>query len=146
MKRPIRAILATAALAGLAIGAPVAADAISDRQAAMKTVGKNVGPLFGMMKGEVDFDADLAKSSAEAIAEQAAKVPMLFEEQALDGKTEAKPEIWANWDDFVSKAGDMEKAAMAVAAAATDLDGLKASLGQLGGTCQACHQEYRVKK
>ncbi|MCC0048480.1 MAG: cytochrome c [Rhodobiaceae bacterium] len=36
--------------------------------------------------------------------------------------------------------------AKAIATPATSLDELKAQLGEIGGTCKGCHDDYRIKK
>lgn len=130
-------VAATAAVAQSAVENP----AVKARVAAMKTIAMNTKALGDMAKGAVAFDAAAAGSAAAAIAEQAALVPGLFEAQEDDPESEAKAEIWANFDDFTAKANGLETAA---AAATTDsLDGVRASLGQIGGACAACHKVYR---
>jgi cytochrome c556 len=60
-------------------------------------------------------------------------------------KTGAKPEIWQNPKDFEAKTIDFQKAAQAFggAVAGSDLNAIKASFGDLGKTCKACHDKYR---
>ncbi len=59
----------------------------------------------------------------------------------------ALPAIWADGSDIGAKAGALTDAAWAVqAAAATDLDALKAAMGPLGKACGACHETYRLPK
>ena len=50
-------------------------------------------------------------------------------------------------EDFGKKFMDMQAAADAMAeAAGQGPDAMKAALGNLGGTCKACHKEYRKPK
>ena len=60
--------------------------------------------------------------------------------------TDAKPEIWENWDDFASKLGDLKRESQALAdtAAKGDRAAMEAGFGKLGGTCKACHDEYKA--
>lgn len=56
----------------------------------------------------------------------------------------ALPAIWTGQDDFLMKIADLNSAATTMqTAVATDLDGLKAGMGQLGGACSACHKACR---
>jgi cytochrome c556 len=98
---------------------------------AMKTVGVKVA-----------FDAEAAAAAVAVMEAQSAKVPALFEAQEGDPKSEAKPEIWTNWDDFVAKSNALNAAAKA--ADTSSVEALGASLGALGGACKACHTAYRL--
>ncbi len=62
------------------------------------------------------------------------------------GKTGAKPEIWQNPQDFAAKLHGFQAAAQAFNAAARsgDMTAIKARYADLGGTCKACHDNYRV--
>lgn len=59
----------------------------------------------------------------------------------------ANDDLWDNFSDFESKAAAMAAAArnLQSAAAAGDAKSAAAAAKKLGGTCKACHQEYRIK-
>ena len=63
------------------------------------------------------------------------------------GKTGAKPEIWQNQQDFVSKLHAFQGAARAfnAAAKAGDMNAIKARYADLNGACKACHDKYRME-
>jgi cytochrome c556 len=63
------------------------------------------------------------------------------------GKTGAKPEIWQNQQDFVSKLHNFQGAAQAfnAAAKAGDMNVIKARYADLNGACKACHDMYRME-
>jgi cytochrome c556 len=63
------------------------------------------------------------------------------------GKTGAKPEIWQNQQDFVSKLHAFQGAARAfnAAARAGDMNAIKARYADLNGACKACHDKYRTE-
>ena len=63
------------------------------------------------------------------------------------GKTGAKPDIWQSPADFRARLVAFQKAAQAfnAAAAAGDLDAIKARYGDLNGACKACHDKYRAE-
>ena len=131
-------VAAGAALAHENVKNPV----VKERMMAMKTVGANTKVLGQMAKGEVAFDAARAAEATATLVATAGQVPALFEAPETDPVSEAKPEIWSNWDDFVSKSQ-----AMAAAAGAMDTSsqaGVQAGMGALGGSCKACHSDYRL--
>lgn len=115
---------------------------VKERMMAMKTVGANTKVLGQMAKGEAAFDAARAAEATAALIATAEQVPALFEAPETDPESEAKPEIWSNWADFVTKSEALGAAAGAIDT--SNLDGVKAGMGALGGSCKACHSDYRL--
>ena len=144
--------LARIALVGvlLAAGAAFAEGDATDpaakaREDVMKAIGGAMGALGGMAKGEMPYDAAGAEAAKAALVTAAGGVAAAFETQGgEDATSEAKPEIWANWDDFVKKADALSAAA--TAADVSSAEAIGASLGAIGGTCKDCHTAYRVMK
>ena len=147
MKRVITALACGACIA-VATAAVAADDPIANRQAIMKNVGAATGVLGKMAKGEMEFDAIQANLAMRAINNAAIGFVYLFPEGSeTGGETEAAPKIWEDMAGFIAKSRDMESVtAEAIAAPAGSLDDLKAQLGKLGATCQACHEGFRIKK
>lgn len=111
----------------------------------MTTIGKNIGIIGDMAGGKTEFDAAAAEGAKAALVEATGKVEATFKDQgAADPASEAKPEIWANWDDFLKKATAASDAAGALDVAS--LDTVKAGMGALGGACKDCHTTYRIMK
>ena len=131
--------LATAALAHDGVKNP----AVKARMEAMGLIGANTKILGQMAKGEIAFDADKARAAAATIAEQAERAPALFEANETDPKSEALPAIWENFADFTAKAGALQMATTTAAQAIAGPADLGPQLGQIGGTCKACHSKYR---
>jgi len=134
----------------LAAGAAYAQEDPTDPNAVarsdlMKIVGQNTGILGNMASGKEPFDAAKAEGAKAALVEAAGKIEETFAEQGgADPASEAKPEIWANWDDFLVKAKALGDAAGAVDVASVETIG--AGMGGIGGTCRDCHTTYRVMK
>ena len=84
----------------------------------MRIVGKNTGVLGDMAGGKAAFDAAGAEAAKAALAAAAADIAAKFEPQATDPATEAKPEIWSNWQDFAALAEEMRVYADALSKAA----------------------------
>lgn len=146
----MKLIKAFALGAVLAAGAAYAEEERTDpnaiaRAELMEMVGKNTGVLGGMASGKTAFDAAAAAAAKAALVDAFGKVEVTFKEQGgPDPADEAKPEIWANWDDFLKKAGAAGTAAGAIDVASVESIG--AGMGALGGTCKDCHTSYRVMK
>lgn len=137
--------LGLAALGGVALAhEDVKNEAVKARMMLMEDIKDAVGILGGMAKGEVAFDAARADAAKEALISHAARIPEMFEAEEMDPKSEAKPEIWENWSDYVNKAE-----ALGVAAGeldTSDVAWMGPGMGKIGGACKACHEDYRVKK
>ena len=91
------------------------------------------------------MDATVAADSADA-ADFVAHLPWAaFGEGTDKGDTRAKPEIWKEPAKFKELADKMqtEMSKLAVAAKAGNMDGIKAGVGAVGGSCKACHDVYR---
>ncbi|MDR7126179.1 cytochrome c556 [Pseudorhodobacter sp. 4114] len=136
-------------IAGLVLmaGVAVAKEGVQDptvkaRMDLMVTIGMNVKVLGDMATDKVAFDAAAALAAQEALVAASADIPAKFEPQATDPVAEAKPEIWTNWEDFVTKAGALNAAATALDP--TSLDSVKAGMGAVGGACRDCHTTYRM--
>ncbi len=113
------------------------------RSELMKMVGMNTGILGNMAGGKDPYDAAKAEAAKAALIEAAAKIETAFAEQgAADPASEAKPEIWANWDDFLVKAKALGDAAAAVDVSSVETIG--AGMGAIGGSCKDCHTTYRA--
>lgn len=145
-------LAATAAVFALGAVAQEAEDPFADmvemRHGLMLQMATDVGKLGGMAKDEVAYDAAVATRAAENIAAIASVLSMdqfpAGSEYKAAADSYALPAIWTTADDFLVKIADLNTAASAMKiAAATDLDGLKAGMGQLGAACSACHKAYR---
>ncbi len=117
---------------------------VKARMHAMGTAGQATKVLGDMAKGSVDYDATQAAEAKAALIQIAQDLPALFQENASDPVSEARPAIWDDYADFSAKADVMAAAAVALdtSSAATIGAGLRA----LGGSCGGCHKAYRQKK
>ncbi len=111
----------------------------------MKKQGMNAGILGDMASGKSAYDAAAAEAAKAALIESAAQIETVFAEQGgADPASEAKPEIWTNWEDFLVKAKALGDAAGAMDVASAETIG--AGMGAIGGACVDCHKAYRVTK
>lgn len=135
--------VASLALAGFAY-AEASDPTVKARQEVMEILGKNAKILGEMAGGKTAYDAAAAEAAKAEMIAAAGEVAAKFEPQATDPDSEAKPEIWANWDDFVKKAGALSAAAGALDVASAESIG--AGMAGIGGACKDCHTAYRAQK
>lgn len=108
----------------------------------MKSIGGATKTLGDMAGGKTTFDAAAAEAAKTALVAASGEIAARFETQATDPASEAKPEIWTSWEDFVTKATALNSAASALDAGS--VDGIKAGMAGVGGACKACHSAYRM--
>ncbi|WP_136659909.1 cytochrome c [Nitratireductor sp. XY-223] len=78
---------------------------VKERMDAMSVMSKAVKSISKMMMGETPYDADVVKQGAALIKNHAGEaMTSQFPEGSLQKPSVAKPEIWTNWDEFVSLA------------------------------------------
>ncbi len=113
------------------------------RMMVMSTIGDQMKVLGSMAKGQAAFDAAAANAALIEVAAQSAQIAPMFETRADDPKSEALPIIWEQWEDFTKLAIASETTAEALAGTITSEKDLGPAIGQIGGTCKACHSKYR---
>jgi len=132
-------------MTGAAFAAVTATDPdVIARKDLMKTIGGAAKTLGGMASGEVAHDAAAAETAKQAMIAAAAEIEAKFTNNAADPASEAKPEVWTNWNDFLAKGKALGDAAGALDVASAESIG--AGMGAIGGACKACHTDYRVQK
>lgn len=145
----LTAIAATAALPLIAY-ADAAEDALEARHGYMEMLAINMGTLSGMAKGETEYDEAAASTAASNIQALAAyDLTGLFVEGTSVNdvdNSEALPAIWENPEDFAQKFAGLGEAATGAAEAVKGGQGnIGPVLQKLGGSCKACHDDYREK-
>jgi len=117
---------------------------IKYRQNYMGAIGGHTGALRRLKDGQFTA-AGHAQMHAKALAELTRHIAVLFPEGTLDGKTDAKPEIWQDWEDFEARAKESQEAAQALldAVQSGDTDNIDGRFGEFTQTCKACHRPFR---
>jgi cytochrome c556 len=140
-------LLAMLVSAGALAADSVSAEKAVDYRASYMTVLKwNSGPMGQMLKGKAAFDDEAFLRHARDLA-TAARLDLLgaFPEGSITEDSDAREEIWFDWEDFEQKFADFRTAAAGLgeAADAGDVEATKAAFGELGKTCKACHKAYK---
>lgn len=145
MKFNAKALLVAAALlagTALAQNARTEPNAVA-RGEIMFAFGGAMKTLGGMAGGEMAFDGAAAQAAKDALVAAVAAAPEAFTTQGeTDPASKAKPEIWANWDDFAAKVAAMSAGVDALDV--TSAETIGAGMGAIGGACKDCHMAYRM--
>jgi len=118
------------------------------RQSYFALLGMTFGPMGDMVKGKIEWDNALFTTWANDLNHAAQfGVERGFAPGSDKGMTRAKPNIWSNMDDFQSKLENFRAAAASLAdiAAEGDPAASREQFVATGGTCKACHDEYKSK-
>jgi len=140
------------ALVGVSAGwAQDATTVIDQRQNLMKTQGRATAAIKAFVEGKGELAA--AQAAGAELVRTTASIPSVFPQQTsmaeYPGKTYAKPEIWAQWNQFTQAANTAHERAEALnaalqggdkAAIATAFD----AMGKQG--CGGCHTPFRQPK
>ena len=115
-------------------------DLMETQKDAMKVIG-------AMAKGQLPFDAAKASAAAKEIEDTAARIQSLFPEGSGGHPSEAKPEIWTQWEEFTTDTEDLATAAAALnEALSEDSPEWKAKFKGVIDACKACHKTFRAEK
>ncbi len=124
---------------------------VKARQGNMTMMGLNVGVLVGMARGDAEYDAETAQAAADNLVAMASIDQRFHWPEGTDNMTlvgsRALPEIWENQADFMEKYEAFGAAAAGLSAVAGDgLDPMRAAIGPLGASCNACHDDYQAEE
>lgn len=150
-----RLLAAAAVIAGLVTALPAAAqfqkpeDAIKYRQSAFTVMANHLGRVGAMAQGRVPFDAKVAADNTAIVVAMSTLPFTAFGDGTDKGMpNRAKPEIWRESAKFRAAADKMaeEVKKLDAAARAGSLDAVKAAMGAVGGSCKACHDDFRAER
>ncbi len=116
-------VITGAALASLLSAAALAhggaTGIVKERMDGMGVMKGSMKVLTPMMQGKTEYDAEAVRREAEKIQAHAGDTLTKLFPEGSDGKpSEAKPEIWSDWNGFVGLAAQLETFSAGLAAAA----------------------------
>lgn len=120
---------------------------IKYRQSVMSTIGTNMGAIGDILKNQLDMPGAI-ENHATQMATAAALIAPAFKQRIIEGATDAKPEIWRDWEKFERAITAYENAArrLATAAAGSDPKAVGVAMRGLGKRCGGCHKPFRKPK
>lgn len=127
--------------------------AIKARQAMYQIYGFSIGILGAMAKEKMPYDAAIASEAANNLSVAANLGQSQFwppgSDNATEGnaRTRALPAIWETYPAITEKADALKTAVAAlVPVAGNGLEALQGAMGDVGGSCKGCHDDYRAEK
>ena len=101
---------------------------VKERMGLMKGLGKSMKALARMIRGGDPYDADKVKVLAKQLGDHGSiTLTKLFPEGSLQKPTEARLEIWENWERFSALAEQLTDYAKALEEAADNEMGMSRS-------------------
>ena len=150
MKSKLLFALSAVMLAGSAAAQVKTEDAIKWRQSAYSTMGWSMSRIKANVDGQFNKD-DVIKAANVLQAIANSGMGVLYPAGSDHGKgwdeTRVKPEFFSNPEGVKKVAMDFNREAneLAKVAAGGDVAAVKAQFQKLGGTCKACHDDFRRK-
>lgn len=117
------------------------------RQKVMKSMGASMGAIGDILKHKLPFAGHIGVHASD-ISRMSAVIAESFEKEIIEGRTDAKPDVWQDWDKFVAAAEALkeEGGKLADVAAAGDMAAIGAQVKNLGKACGDCHKPFRKPK
>ena len=118
------------------------ADVIAERKANFKANAAAMKAINAALGGG---DFDIVITQATTIARWARVMPDYFPENSDRGDTKARADVWMDFNGFKSRASANEQAALKLFSTAKtgDVPSTIGAFKALGGTCKACHQNFK---
>ena len=116
---------------------------VKERMMVMKAMADNTKVIGQMLKRKTQFDANEAKSALERLSSLSLKTPKVFTVNATDPKSEAKPAIWDEFDEFTKLSLDLAETSIDLASSIEIIEDLRPALKRISSGCKSCHSKYR---
>ena len=109
----------------------------------MKAMANNTKRIGQMLKKQTPFELTEVKLALEQLSSLSLQTPTVFEVNATDPKSEAKQNIWDEFDEFTRLSNELAKNTSELAILVEDIDDLRPTLMKVSEGCKACHSKYR---
>ena len=116
---------------------------VKERMMVMKAMADNTKVIGQMLKRKTQFNANEAKSALERLSSLSLKTPKVFTVNATDPKSEAKPAIWDEFDEFTKLSLELAETSIVLANSIEIIDDLRPALKRISSGCKSCHSKYR---
>ena len=116
---------------------------VKERMMLMKEMANNTKTIGQMLKGKTSFDANEAKLALERLSSLSLETPKVFKINASDPKSEARPAIWDEFDEFTRLSQDLAETSTFLTNSIETIEDLRPALKRVSSGCKACHSRYR---
>ena len=120
---------------------------IEYRQRVMGSIGANMGAVGDTLKNKLPYQDNIAKH-AQGIHLASTLIESAFKKEVTDGATDAKLDIWQDWDKFTAAAKKLgeESEKLAQVAESGDMAAIGTQVKALASACGDCHKPFRKPK
>lgn len=114
------------------------------RQGIMRATSGHMAAAAAILLDGAPFEANL-ELHGTALEGLLADIPALFPEGSAHAESDARAEIWSEWDTFTDRAAHTGERARAFGEATRQGDQMAMiqAFQALGESCGACHEDYR---
>ena len=142
------ALLGVLALSGVAFAHGGATGIVKQRMETMKGFGAAMKEMSIMFRGKAPYDAARVRQSAASIRGHGGDALVrLFPRGSNPHPSEARAEIWRDWDRFKGLAESLVRRADALAKAADGgRQSARLAFRRLADDCRACHKRFRKRR
>lgn len=121
---------------------------VKQRMDMMVSLGKAMKSLNAMIRGKTTFDPTAVAGTAKQVQSHSAQMVKLFPKGSMHMLSEARPEIWSDWEGFERLASSLgvEAGRLADAGATGDRKAVATQFRRMGKICSSCHKDFRSKK
>lgn len=116
------------------------------RHDVMELAKYSLSNILQHLKGTANQEGDVAKlAEVMALSAEMSKAAFAKDTRGMDGHTEAKADIWENWEDFADRMDKYaaDTRALADAAKSGDMSQIGPAFKKATSNCKSCHDEYR---
>jgi len=114
------------------------------RQKLMQTIGATMGSIGQILKNKLPFSGHIA-THANDLNQLSKLIPDAFKKKITAGRTDAKPNVWKDWDKFVAASKQLGKESAKLAKVTSRAD-MAAKMKVVGASCGGCHEPFRRPK
>lgn len=121
---------------------------VKERMELMSSLAEAMKAIKAGVTAKPEMQRDAIAAAAKQIAVHADRLTNLFPKGSDTHPSEARPEIWQSWQEFVKANDAMKNEAAKLAEVAPKAD-RRTVLGQFARTarsCGGCHEAFRKKK
>lgn len=120
---------------------------IKYRKQVMIANAAHITAIFSVINGETKFVEQVA-GHATSISQTAKFILETYPPGSGVGRTDAMPEIWKNWDQFVAAAKLLETTAndLAITGSSKGNKIMRQQAEAIGKACSGCHGSFRKKR
>ena len=116
---------------------------VQARMVLMSNMASNMKVIGKMARNPAEFDRKRAEEALLEIARLSEQTPDAFKKEANDPKSEAKAEIWTDFDNFKKLSENLMVDAKSLAGSLKISQNLRPALIKLSKSCKGCHSKFR---